>query len=319
VTARLQAASQASEGAVAHPAQETSKRFVLPVEELTGHSLAAARRTLAQRLRRGGVDNPDLDARLLIGHALALDAAALVTQSQRVLAYDEAAAITRLAARRLMREPVSRIIGRKEFWKLSLRLNPQTFVPRPETETVVEAALAAAYPSLSRARTLRVADLGTGSGAVLLAILSELPESFGVGTDINVAALRCARDNAAGFGTRASFVACDYGAALDGPIDLLVSNPPYIAHEEVADLPPEVCCFDPLLALDGGSDGFDGYRAIAADARRLLAPAGVLVVELGFGQAAGVRSLFEAAGLACAPPQYDLCDIPRALVARPLA
>ena len=318
MSVRLRSASQESKEAAAHRAQAVSKHAVLHVGELTGHSLAAVRRTVAESLRRGGVDNPDLDARVLIGHALALDAAALVTQSQRVLAYDEAAAIARLAVRRLMHEPVARIVGRKEFWQLSLRLNSQTFVPRPETETVVEAALAAARPSLSRARKLRVADLGTGSGALLLAILSELPESFGVGTDINVAALRCARDNAASFGARASFVACDYGGALQGPIDVLVSNPPYIPHNEIADLTPEVCAFDPLLALDGGVDGLDGYRAIAADARRLLAPAGVLVVELGFGQSLGVQSLFEAAGLACAPPQHDLSGIPRALVARPL-
>jgi release factor glutamine methyltransferase len=319
VNVRLHTALQERKGAAADRAQETCKRFGLHVEDLTGHSLAAVRRTVAESLRRGGVDSPELDARLLIGHALALDAAALVTQSQRELAYEEAAAITCLAARRLMHEPVSRIIGRKEFWKLSLRLDSQTFVPRPETETVVEAALAAAHPGLSDMRTLRVADLGTGSGALLLAILSEFPESFGVGTDINVAALRCARENAIGFGARASFVACHYGTALAGPVDLIVSNPPYIPQEEIADLPPEVCAFDPHLALDGGPDGLDGYRAIAADARRLLAPAGVLVVELGFGQAAGVRSLFEAAGLACAPPRHDLCGIPRALVARPLA
>jgi release factor glutamine methyltransferase len=319
VTLPVHTARPESKRAADRSAQAAFRHFVLDVEELTGHSLAAARRTVAESLRCGGIDNPDLDARLLIGHALGLDAAALVTQSQRVLAYDEAVPIIRLAVRRFMHEPVSRIVGRKEFWNLSLRFNSQTFVPRPETETVVEAALAAAYRHLSGARQLRVADLGTGSGALLLAILSELPDSVGVGTDINVAALRCARDNAAGFGARASFVACHYGSALAGPLDILVSNPPYIPHREIADLPLEVRAFDPPLALDGGADGLDGYRAIAADAQRLLAPAGVLVVELGFGQAASVRSLFEAAGLACVPPHHDLSNIPRALVARPSA
>ena len=313
------ATSHKSETAGHRTARAAGKPLVPRTEEITGHSLAAARRTIAESFRRAGVDNPDLDARLLIGHALALSTAVLVTQSQRALSKEEAGAIIGLAARRLVHEPVARILGRKEFWNLSLRLNSETFVPRPETETVVEAALAAVNPGLARGRAIHVADLGTGSGALLLAILSELPQCFGVGTDINAAALRCARDNAAGFGGRASFVACDYGAALAGPIDILVSNPPYIPHKEMADLPPEVCFFDPPLALDGGPDGLDGYRAIAAVARRLLAPGGVLVVELGFGQAAGVRLLFEAAGLACAPPQHDLSGIPRALVARPLA
>jgi release factor glutamine methyltransferase len=290
-----------------------------PAEELTGRSLAAARQRIADSFRRGGIDNPGLDARLLIGHALALDGAALVREAQHALAKEEVDAIIRLAARRLTHEPVARIVGRKEFWNLSLTLGSETFMPRPETETVVEAALAAVRGSKTNARSMRVADLGTGSGALLLAILSELPECFGTGTDIDAAALRCARANAVDFGSRACFAACDYGTALAGPIDLLVSNPPYIPRKEIADLPPEVYRFDPPLALDGGPDGFDGYRAIAADARRLLAPRGVLVVELGFGQAEGVRSLFEAAGLACAPPQPDLSSIPRALVARPLA
>lgn len=286
------------------------------VEELAGRALAAARRRIADSLLHGGIDNPEFDARLLIGHALALDAAALVAQSQRALTKDEAVAIIGLAARRLGHEPVARIVGRKEFWNLSLTLDPETFVPRPETETVVEAALAAVRCGKNNAGPMRVGDLGTGSGALLLAILSELAQSYGTGTDINLAALRCARGNAGRFGARASFVAGNYGAALTGPIDLLVSNPPYIPHKEIAVLPAEVCRFDPHSALDGGFDGLDGYRAIAADARRLLGPAGVLVVELGFGQAPSVRSVFEAAGLACAPPHHDLCGIPRALVAR---
>ena len=186
----------------------------------------------------------------------------------------ELEAIAAVAARRLAREPVARIIGRKEFWGLSLGLNMQTLVPRPETETVVEAALAALDCGGVRTRPLRILDLGTGSGALMLALLSELPATFGIGTDISSEALCCARDNATALGLarRASFVACDYGAALAGPFDLIVSNPPYIAHGDIATLAPEVSAFDPPRALDGGIDGLDGYRAIAADARRLLAP-----------------------------------------------
>jgi release factor glutamine methyltransferase len=282
-------------------------------------SIAAARRSLASKFRRHGLDSAELDARLMIGHALALDHAALAAQARRVLTTEETATIVALATRRLAHEPVARILGHKEFWGLSFKLNPRTFLPRPETETVVAAALAALARDNLASRALRIADLGTGSGAPLLAILSELGgEAFGLGTDISPAALDCARDNAAAQRARASFIACDYGAAIRGPIDVLVSNPPYIPCQEIATLEPEVRAFDPRLALDGGRDGLDGYRAIAADARRLLAPDGIVVVELGFGQAAAVSSLFAAAGLACCAPRHDLSGIPRALVARRL-
>ena len=232
----------------------------------------------------------------------------------------EAGAVAALTSRRLAREPVARIVGRKEFWGLPLKLNAHTLVPRPETETVVEAALAALDRGGARTRTLRILDLGTGSGALLLALLSELPAAVGVGTDISAEALACARDNAAALGLaqRASFVACDYGAALAGPFDLIVSNPPYIAHGDIAALAPEVSEFDPLRALDGGIDGLDGYRAIAADAPRLLAPNGSLVVELGAGQADAVISLMRGAGLVpTEPPRPDLAGIARALVLHP--
>jgi release factor glutamine methyltransferase len=282
-------------------------------------SIEAARRSLASKFRAHGLDSAELDARLIVGHALALDHTALAAQARRVLATDEAATIVALATRRLAHEPVARILGRKEFWGLSLNLNPRTFLPRPETETVVAAALAALARDNRSSRALRIADLGTGSGALLLAILSELRgEAFGVGTDISPAALDCARANAAAQRARASFLACDYGAAIEGPIDVLVSNPPYIPRQDIATLEAEVRAFDPCLALDGGRDGLDGYRAIAADARRLLAPDGILIVELGFGQAAAVISLVTAAGLASSEPRHDLSGIPRALVARPL-
>ena len=228
-----------------------------------------------------------------------------------------------LARRRLAHEPVARITGRKEFWSASLRVTPATFLPRPETETVVAAALCAVARRPPGCQRLRIADLGTGSGAVLLAILLELKklelkkEAVGLGTDISLAALSCARENARAQGMHPVLIACDYGAAVEGPIDLIVSNPPYIPRQETAALDPEVREFDPRLALDGGQDGLDGYRAIAADARRLLAPDGTLVVELGFGQAAAVISIFAAAGLACCAPQPDLNGIPRALVAHP--
>jgi release factor glutamine methyltransferase len=280
----------------------------------TARSIAAVRRNLARQFNAAGLDTPELDARVLVGHALALDHAALMAQSERRLTDEEADAIARLMQRRLDREPVARIVGAKEFWGLPLSLNADTLVPRPDTETVVEAALAALGSDRTRPR--RIADLDTGSGALLLALLSELPAAQGVGTDISVAALRCARSNASvlGLARRADFIACDHGAALGGNFDLVVANPPYVASADIAVLPPEVRDFDPRRALDGGPDGLAAYRAIAADARRLLAPEGVLVIELGAGQLDAVISLTVAAGLVpTGAPRCDLSGFPRAL------
>ncbi len=164
---------------------------------------------------------------------------------------------------------------------------------------------------------MRIADLGTGSGALLLALLTELPNAAGVGTDVSPEALAAARDNAdrLGLASRAQFVVCDFGAALAGAFDLVVTNPPYIASGDIAALPPEVR-HDPRRALDGGADGLDCYRTIAGQARGCSAPDGHLVVELGIGQEPAVAALFRAAGLAPSPARPDLAGIPRALHAR---
>jgi release factor glutamine methyltransferase len=280
-------------------------------------TVAEVRRALAAQFRVGGLDTPDLDARILVGHALALDHAALTAAATRKLGADEEGAIAAMANRRLAGEPVARILGYKEFWSLPLRVDAATLVPRPETETVVEAALAAIDAGGLRARELRIADLGTGSGALVLALLSELPNAFGIGTDTSTKALVVACDNARRLAlTRARFVACDMAAALRGPFDAIVSNPPYIASADIATLDPDVRDFDPHLALDGGTDGLDFYRAIAAAAPALLAPGGALVVELGIGQAEPVADLFAAVGLAPSPPHPDLNGTLRSLVVR---
>ena len=282
-----------------------------------GTTVAQARRALADGFRRAGLDSPELDARVLTGHGLALDQTGLLIDAGRKLTDDEARALTALAARRLAREPVARIVGVKEFWGLALRITDATLVPRPETETVIETALEAIDGGGPRARALRIADLGTGSGALLIALLSELPNALGIGTDVSPQALAIARDNAGrhGLGSRAQFTACDFGAALAGGFDLVVCNPPYVASGDFAALAPEVR-HDPHRTLDGGADGLTCYRAIALQAPRLLAPGGYLAVELGIGQHKVVAGLFESSGLMLSPARADLAGIPRALHAR---
>jgi release factor glutamine methyltransferase len=274
-----------------------------------------ARRALADAFRQAGLDSPELDARLLVGHALGLGHTELMVDGNRGLGKD-LDALENLAARRLAREPVARIFGLKEFWGLTLKLNEATLVPRPETETVVEAALAAIDQAGPRDRALRIADLGTGSGALLIALLHELPNAMGFGTDISDEALAAARGNASrlGLGSRTEFIVTDFGAALIGRFDLVVSNPPYIPSGDIATLAPEVRR-DPRRALDGGVDGLDAYRTIAGQAAGLLKPDGMLVVELGIGQQPAVTALFHAAGLAPQPARLDLAGIPRALPA----
>jgi release factor glutamine methyltransferase len=277
---------------------------------------AQARRALARAFSAAGLDTPELDARILVAHALGLDHTGLAAAPDRRLDADEVESIGFLAARRLRREPVARILGEKEFWGLPIRISAETLVPRPETETVVEAALDAIAAHDSRAREIKVADLGTGSGALLCALLHELPNAFGVGSDLDARALKTAGENAGrlGFRARARFVMCNFGAALAGPFDLVVSNPPYVKSEEIDSLSPEVREHDPRLALDGGQDGLASYRAIAADAKRLLAPRGHLIVEIGAGQAHAAAAVFCAAGLGVTEsPRQDLAGRDRAL------
>ncbi len=280
-------------------------------------TVAMARQALAEKFRQAGIDSADTDARLLIGHALGIDRATMMANGERALTAAETKAIDALAGRRLKREPVARIFGHKEFWSLPLQISDAVLVPRPETETVIEAALDTIIRGGLRLETLRILDIGTGSGALLLALLSELPNALGTGTDISAAALAIARANAErlALASRCTFVECDIAAGLPGPFDLIVSNPPYVARDDIATLEPEVRDYDPVLALDGGADGLDGYRAIAHEARRLLAPGGRLFVELGAGQESAVRALFTEAGLTVGASRNDLAGIPRVLSA----
>jgi release factor glutamine methyltransferase len=282
-------------------------------------STAGARRALARMFAAANLDTPALDARIIVGHALGLDHAALAAAAERALGAEERERIAAMAARRLSREPVARIVGSKEFWGLPLRVTPAVLVPRPETETLVSTALAVVDRGGARARPLRIADLGTGSGALLLALLSELPNAFAVGTDRSLAALAVARENAQRLrlAARAAFVACDFAGALAGGFDLVVANPPYVASTELAHLAPEVRDHDPRLALDGGPDGLRAYRALAADAAPLIGARGHMVVEVGAGQAAAVAALFAQGQPLDVTAVPDLEGTPRALHIRP--
>jgi release factor glutamine methyltransferase len=286
-----------------------------------GQTVENVRRMLTLRFRTSGLDSAGLDARILAGAAVGLNLTGMIAAAGRRVTAAEAIHLEELARRRLAGEPVARILGTKEFWGLPLQLSAATLVPRPDTETVVEFALEMLPPAPDPDRRLRVADIGTGSGAILLALLHELPDAYGVGTDISVAALRMASHNAAdlGLGRRAAFVACDYASALSGTFDLIVSNPPYIRSAEIADLSIEVRDYDPLRALDGGTDGFDAYRTLIPQAAQLLTQGGVLVVEAGHGQSGDIQGLMVTAGLLREkPPKADLAGVRRAVAGRKL-
>ncbi len=278
--------------------------------------MRALRRQMGSELAVSGVSAPELEARLLMAHVLGCTPGDVFLHDDRPLEPEIAKQAMALLVRRISGEPVSRILGHREFWSLDFSLSPDTLVPRPDTETVVEAALEG-LPE--REAAWRILDLGTGSGAILAALLMELPNAIGLGVDRSGGAVTVARDNLirAGVGERGCVMVGDWGASLTGGFDLVVSNPPYIVHAEIATLPREVRVHDPMLALDGGPDGLDAYRAIAVELPRLLVPGGLAVLELGIGQEQEVAALLVAAGLeVLGPALKDLGGIPRAICAR---
>lgn len=278
-------------------------------------TLRRLRRLLEARLIEAGVDTPELDARLLLQEALGFSRDRLLIDADRPVPDAAAARVRALVERRAAREPVSRILGRREFWSLEFALDPSTLDPRPDSETVVETALAA-IPD--RAAPLRLLDLGTGTGCLLLALLRELPHATGIGLDISPAAVVAAAGNAArlGLADRAAFMAGDWRDGLvprlaGAAFDVVVANPPYIPDAEIAGLQPEVRTFDPHAALAGGADGLDAYRALAPQLLNVVSPGGVVVFEVGAGQAPAVAALLAAAGLVVSGTARDLAGIER--------
>jgi len=280
-----------------------------------GTPFAEARRLAAGRLVAAGVDDAALEARLLLKIASGIDIALPTAAASGCLDAEQAGRFDGLLERRIAREPLARITGHGEFHGLDLALNPACLIPRDDTEAIVAAALALLAPGASA----RVLDLGVGPGTILLAVLSERPHATGVGVDLSGEALAAAEANAAALGLagRAIFRAGRWTEGLDGAFDLIVSNPPYIPSAECDRLEPEVALHDPRLALDGGDDGLDAYRAIFADAGRLLAQGGHVVVEIGMGQAPDVVGIAAANGFRLVGLRSDLSAIPRALVFRP--
>lgn len=274
---------------------------------------AAALDAAARRLAAAGVENARREARLLLAHALGVGPAALIADPTQALDASASARFATLVARREGREPVSRLVGVREFWSLEFVVTPEVLDPRPDSETLVQAALDL-FPG--HTAPLQVLDLGTGSGCLLLSVLTERKCARGLGVDISGAALQIAAANAArlGLGARAAFHADDWGRSLDGRFDLILCNPPYIPTGAICGLEPEVARFDPRLALDGGPDGFRAYRALAPEIARLLAPKGAAVIEVGSGQLSEIESIFSKAGLSVVELRRDLAGRERCLV-----
>jgi release factor glutamine methyltransferase len=269
---------------------------------------------ITRRLKDAGVDSPRLDARLLVGHAIGATAEHLVAYPERVLTPRDAMRIETLVARREQREPLSQIVGHREFWSLDFIVTRDTLTPRPDSETIVAAALALAC---ARGGPLRILDFGTGTGCLLLALLHELPQAHGVGVDCSEAALAVTQRNAEALGlqARSRFVRGTWGEGLAGAFDLIVSNPPYIAASALPTLAPELN-FEPQTALVGGADGLAAYRDLAPHLRRLLADDGAAILEVGVGQAGDVEDILRAVGLTIGPRHRDLAGIERAVTAQ---
>jgi release factor glutamine methyltransferase len=258
-------------------------------------TLVSAWTAARKRLEAVGVESPAVDARLLLEAAAGVARIDILTDPHRELTPEQAERLEAFLVRREAREPVSQIVGRRAFWTLNLRVTPDVLTPRPETERLLDIALAL----LPADRAFTALDLGLGSGAILLALLAERPLARGVGVEISDAALQIARENAAelGLAGRADLRLGDWTEGLaDGAFDLVLANPPYIPTAEIATLEPEVREHEPRLALDGGLDGLDAYRRLAPEILRVLKPGGLFAVEIGPEQGAAVEALFKAAG-----------------------
>jgi release factor glutamine methyltransferase len=269
----------------------------------------------AATLSTAGCDQPRRRARWLIATSLDLSPTELLVYPERELDHSEAEWLDSLVHRMASGEPLSRVLGRREFWGLNFTLSSETLDPRADSETIIEAVLARVA---DRGASIRVLDLGTGSGCLLLALLSEFHAATGIGVDLSEGAVTTARHNAGALGLadRTGFLVGDWGTALAGRFEVILTNPPYIASSELAELPSEVNRYDPRRALDGGDDGLAAYRSIAENLLELLAPFGLILVEVGSGQATAVAAILAARGLSIEAIECDLVGTERCVIAR---
>ena len=276
---------------------------------------AEALARLIERFQSAGVEEPSREARLTLCAACGVPPAVLISAPEAPLGA-AAARLNEFSARRAAGEPLSKIRGKREFWGLTFAISPDVLDPRPETETIVEAAVA--LFASRRREALRILDLGVGSGSLLCALLSEFPEARGLGVELSTAAAKVARANvdACGLAPRADIRVACWSEDVGGPFDLIVSNPPYIPSAEIAGLAREVSDFDPRLALDGGADGLEAYRAIMPASVRLIAPGGWLLAEVGAGQSADALAIAAKAGFLDCTARRDLAGVERVVAAR---
>lgn len=275
--------------------------------------------SISAQLKSVGIDNPQLDAKFLVAHVCEVEPASLYSGSDLEVSEDKVEIINSYVKRRLDKEPVFRIIGKREFWSLEFELSPDTLEPRPDSETVIEAIL----ENVSKQKALDIIDMGTGTGCLLLSALSELPRAKGVGVDIASGAVDTAMKNAKklGFAERSKIVNvnwgdvdfCDMvcGLTEKGYFDIVIANPPYIPREDIELISSEVKNYDPIRALDGGEDGLDAYRTLSEKSAQLLKKGGMVFFEVGINQAGDVRQMLEEKGFVECKTKKDLAHIDR--------
>lgn len=278
--------------------------------------LSALHRNARRRLSEAGVEAADLDARLLVEHFTGTTRTDAVMRPEMIVASAARAAVEAALARRVAGEPVHRIIGHREFYGLDLMLSPETLEPRPDTETLVEAMLPFVRGCVARKGECRILDLGTGTGAIALALLSVAEQAVATGVDISEGALETAAGNAArhGLSDRFTPLRSDWFENIFGRFDAIVSNPPYIPTKHIDSLQADVRNFDPPRALDGGEDGLEAYRRLSEGASGCLAAGGTIGVEIGYDQKDAVTAIFHRAGYRLAKDVRDLAGNDRVLM-----